>query len=228
MSDKDAAKDKIRVLIADDHGIVRAGIRALLQGHPDIQVIGEAANGWEAVEQAIRLQPDVVLMDVAMPGLRDMEATQEIHQRAPMVQVLALTMHDREEYFFAMLQAGACGYVLKEGEPEELVAAIRAAHRGEAFLSPAVTKAVLKDYLSRRPPDRTDEYEQLTLREKEVLQLTAEGKRTREVAEILCLGIKTVEKLRSSLMKKLGLQSLSELTRYAIRQGLITAEPGPE
>lgn len=218
--------DKIRVLIADDHGIVRAGIRSLLEPHEDIEVVGEAADGWEAVDQAIRLRPDVVLMDIAMPGLRGLEATREIRQCLPDVRVLALTVHDREEYFFAMLKAGASGYVLKEGEPEELLAAIRAAHRGDAFLSPAVTKAVLEDYLMRRGEELTSDYDRLTLREKEVLQLVAEGKTTREIAEVLCLSVKTVEKHRSSMMKKLGLQSFHELIKYAVRKGLIEVETG--
>lgn len=216
--------DRIRVLIADDHGIVRAGIRSLLEAHEDIEVVGEAADGWEAVEQAIRLRPDVVLMDIAMPGLRGFEATREIRQRLPQVRVLALTVHDREEYFFAMLKAGASGYVLKEGEPEELLAAIRAAHQGDAFLSPAVTKAVLDDYLARRDEDRTDDYDRLSLREKEVLQLVVEGKTTREIAEVLCLSVKTVEKHRSNMMKKLGLQSFHGLIKYAVRKGLIEVE----
>lgn len=216
--------DRIRVLIADDHGIVRAGIRSLLEAHEDIEVVGEAADGWEAVEQAMRLKPDVVLMDIAMPGLRGFEATREIRERLPQVRVLALTVHDREEYFFAMLKAGASGYVLKEGEPEELLAAIRAAHQGDAFLSPAVAKAVLDDYLARRDEDRTDDYDRLSLREKEVLQLVVEGKTTREIAEVLCLSVKTVEKHRSSMMKKLGLQSFHGLIKYAVRKGLIEVE----
>ena len=140
--------DKIRVLIADDHRLVRAGIRLLLEGAPDIEVVGEAGSGWEAIEQATRLAPDVVLMDIAMGDLSGLEATQEIKERTPQVNILALTMHDREEYFFAMLKAGALGYVLKESEPQELLLAIRAVQRGEAYLSPCVTKAVLEDYLA--------------------------------------------------------------------------------
>ena len=212
---------KIRILIADDHGIVRAGIRSLLENQPDMEVVGEAADGWEAVALATRLRPDVVLMDIAMPGLRGMEATQEIHQRVPEVRVLALTMHDREEYFFAMLEAGASGYVLKEGAPEELLTAIRSVHRGEAFLSPAVTRLVLEDYLANRNAGATSRFDHLTLREKEVLQLAAEGKTNREIADTLSISIKTVEKHRSSLMHKLGLRSLSDLIKYAISKGLI-------
>ena len=215
---------KIRVLIADDHGIVRAGIRSLLEGHDEIEVVGEASSGWEAIEQATHLQPDVVLMDIAMGDLSGLEATQEIRERAPHVNVLALTMHDREEYFFAMLQAGALGYVLKESEPDELLAAIRAVHRGEAFLSPGVTKAVLEDYLAQRTDKVKSRYDSLTLREREVLRLAAEGKTTSAMASMLHLSVKTVEKHRASMMRKLELHSLPELIRYAIRKGLIEVD----
>jgi len=213
--------EKIRVLIADDHRLVRAGIRSLLEGHSDIEVVGEAGSGQEAIEQTMRLQPDVILMDIAMGDLSGLEATQEIKERAPQVNVLALTMHDREEYFFAMLKAGALGYVLKESEPSELLAAIRAVQRGEAFLSPGVTKAVLEDYLAQHPNQIASRYDSLSLREKEVLRLAAEGKTTREMADILHLSAKTVEKHRASMMHKLGLHSLPELIKYAIRKGLI-------
>ncbi len=215
---------KIRVLIVDDHGIVRAGIRSLLEDQADIEVVGEAGSGWKAIELATRLQPDVVLMDIAMGDLSGLEATQEIRERAPDVNVLALTMHDREEYFFAMLKAGALGYVLKESEPDELLAAIRAVHRGEAFLSPAVTKAVLEDYLTQRSDQAQPRFDNLTLREQEVLRLAAEGKTTREIAEMLHLSAKTIEKHRSSMMRKLGLQSLPDLIKYAIRKGLIEVD----
>ncbi len=215
---------KIRVLIADDHGIVRAGIRSLLEGHADIEVVGEASSGWQAIEQATRLQPDVVLMDIAMGDLSGLEATREIKDRVPRVNVLALTMHDREEYFFAMLKAGALGYVLKESGPDELLAAIRAVHRGEAFLSPCVTKAVLEDYLAQRTEKTKSRYDSLTLREKEVLRLAAEGKTTREMADMLHLSVKTIEKYRANMMRKLELHNLSQLIKYAIRKGLIEVD----
>lgn len=216
--------DKIRVLIADDHSLVRAGIRSLLEGYEDIQVVGEAGSGWEAIEQSTRLEPDVVLMDIAMGDLSGLEATQEIKERTPHVNVLALTMHDREEYFFAMLKAGALGYVLKESEPQELLVAIRAVHQGEAFLSPSVTKAVLEDYLTQPPNHTQSRYDSLTLREKQVFRLAAEGKTTREMAELLHLSVKTVEKHRASMMHKLELQSLPELIKFAIRKGLIEVD----
>jgi len=215
---------KIRVLIADDHNIVRAGIRSLLAGYADIEVIGEAGSGAEAVEQALRLEPDVVLMDIAMGGLSGLEATAELGECAPQVKVLALTMHDREEYYFAMLKAGALGYVLKDSEPEELLAAIRAVHRGDALLSPVVTKAVLADYLAQQNQDTPSRYDRLSLREKEVLRLTVEGKTAREMADLLHLSPKTIEKHRAGMMHKLKLHNLSELIKYAIRQGLIEVE----
>ena len=211
----------IRVLIVDDHGIVRAGIRSLLEDQPDIEIVGEASSGREAIEQAMRLQPDVVLMDIAMHGLSGLEATQEIREQNPDVNVLALTMHDREEYFFAMLKAGALGYVLKESGPEELLVAIRAVYTGEAYLSPGVTKAVLADYLTQRMDKGQSRYYSLTLREKEVFRLAAEGKTSREIAEMLHISPKTVEKHRSSMMRKLNLNNLSELIKYAIRKGFI-------
>jgi two-component system response regulator NreC len=216
--------NKIRILIADDHRLVRAGIRALLEGQADIEVVGEAGSGWEAIEQATNLQPDVVLMDIAMGDLSGLEATQEIKERTPQVAILALTMHDREEYFFAMLKAGALGYVLKESEPQELVVAIRAVQRGEAYLSPAVAKIVLEDYLLQSAGPAPSRYDSLTLREKEVLRLAAEGRTTPEIADMLHLSVKTVEKHRASMMHKLGLQSLPELIKYAIRKGLIEME----
>jgi two-component system response regulator NreC len=216
--------NKIRILIADDHRLVRAGIRALLEGQADIEVVGEAGSGWEAIEQATNLQPDVVLMDIAMGDLSGLEATQEIKERTPQVAILALTMHDREEYFFAMLKAGALGYVLKESEPQELLVAIRAVRRGEAYLSPAVAKVVLEDYLLQGASQAPSRYDSLTLREKEVLRLAAEGRTTPEIADMLHLSVKTVEKHRASMMHKLGLQSLPELIKYAIRKGLIEME----
>ena len=216
--------NKISVLIADDHAIVRAGIKSLLEGYDDIEVVGEASSGWEAIEQATRLCPDVVLMDIAMGDLSGLEATQEIKERTPAVNVLALTMHDREEFFFAMLKAGAMGYILKESEPDELLAAIRAVHQGEAFLAPSVTKAVLEDYLTQGLSQTPSRYDRLTLREKEVLRLSAEGHSTREMANMLHLSMKTIEKHRINLMRKLELNNLSELIKYAIRKGLIEVD----
>jgi two-component system response regulator NreC len=217
---------KIRVLIADDHSIVRAGIRSLLESQNDFEVVGEASNGLEAIELATQLEPDVVLMDIVMGDLNGLVATQEIKERVPAVHILALTMHDREEFFFAMLKAGALGYVLKGSEPNELLTAIEVVYRGQPFLSPSVTKAVLEDYLAQRADQPQSRYDGLTLREKEVLHLTAEGNTTREIANMLHLSVKTVEKHRAKVMHKLELQNLSELIKYAIRKGLIDVDEG--
>jgi two-component system response regulator NreC len=217
---------KILVLIADDHSIVRAGIRSLLESQNDFEVVGEASNGLEAIELATQLEPDVVLMDIVMGDLNGLVATQEIKERVPAVHILALTMHDREEFFFAMLKAGALGYVLKGSEPNELLTAIEVVYRGQPFLSPSVTKAVLEDYLAQRADQPQSRYDGLTLREKEVLHLTAEGNTTREIANMLHLSVKTVEKHRAKVMHKLELQNLSELIKYAIRKGLIDVDEG--
>ena len=217
---------KIRVLIADDHSIVRAGIRSLLESQNDFEVVGEASNGLEAIELATQLEPDVVLMDIVMGDLNGLVATLEIKERVPGVHVLALTMHDREEFFFAMLKAGALGYVLKGSEPNELLTAIEVVYRGQPFLSPSVTKAVLEDFLAQRIDQPPSSYDSLTLREKEVLHLTAGGNTTREIAKMLHLSVKTVEKHRAKVMHKLELQNLSELIKYAIRKGLIDVDEG--
>jgi two-component system response regulator NreC len=216
---------KIRVLIADDHGIVRAGLRSLLEAQADMEVVGEASTGREAVDAACTLQPDVVLMDIGMPGMSGLEATRELRKRAPSIRVLALTIQESEEYFFAMLKAGASGYILKEAEPQELLSALRAVYQGGAFLSPAVAKVVLEGYVTR---PKADNPEGLTVREGEVLRLAAQGHTNREIAESLCLSIKTVEKHRASMMDKLGLRGRQELIRYALRKGLIDLDEPDE
>lgn len=211
----------MKVIIAEDQGIVRAGIRSLLEMHQDIEVVAEAVDGWDAVKKTIRLKPDVVLMDISMPKLRGIEATREIHQQLPKTKILALTVHDREEYFFALLEAGGSGYLLKEGDPEELVTAIRAVHRGDAYLTPRITRSVLDNYLSNRGKEIETEYDKLTLRQKEVFQLVVEGKEMKEIADELHLSIRTVEKHRSRMMNKLGLRNVQSLMKYAVRKGLI-------
>lgn len=212
---------KLRILIVDDHGIVRAGIRSLLEGQSNIEVVGEAAGGEEAVEKAIRLQPELVLMDIAMPGMNGIEATRRIKKELPEVTILVLTMHDDEEFFFPVLRAGASGYILKETDPQELLYAIRVVRRGQVFLSPAVTKTLLDDFIGKAPEPESEKYDLLTAREKEVLQLTAQGRTNREMAEILFLSIRTVEKHRQAFMHKLDLIKREDLTKYAIRKGLI-------
>ncbi len=215
---------KLRILIVEDHGIVRAGIRSLLESQSDIEVVGEAREGEEAVEKAIRLQPELVLMDIAMPGMNGIEATRRIKKELPEVAVLVLTMHDDEEFFFPVLRAGASGYVLKETEPQELLYAIRVVRQGQAFLSPAVTKTLLGDFINMASEPEDEKYGLLTTREKEVLQLAAQGKTNREMAEILFLSVRTVEKHRQAFMHKLELTRREDLTRYALRKGLIDFE----
>ena len=215
---------KLRILIVEDHGIVRAGIRSLLEGQSDIEVVGEAAGGEEAVEKTIRLQPELVLMDIAMPGMNGIEATRRIKEELPDVAVLILTMHDDEEFFFSVLRAGASGYILKESDPQELLYAIRVVRQGQAFLSPAVTKTLLGDFVNMASDPEDEKYGLLSPREKEVLQLAAQGRTNREMAEILFLSIRTVEKHRQAFMRKLDLTKREDLTKYALRKGLIGFE----
>ena len=213
---------KIRVLIVDDHSLIRAGLKALLGGDPDMEVIGEASNGMEAVSRASELKPDVVLMDVSMPGKDGLEATTELRKILPEVKVLALTMHESEEYFFPMLQAGASGYVLKDTEPAELLSAIREVYQGNVYLSPLVSKFLLSGYLrASEKRQEEDKYADLTEREKEALRLAAQGKTNREMADELCLSVRTVEKHRASMMAKLQLRNRTELIKYALSRGLI-------
>ena len=210
-------KKKIRILLADDHGIVRQGFRMILAAQPDMEILGEASNGREAVEQAERLQPDVVVMDVAMPDLNGIEATRRMATAAPRARVLALSMHKDSVYVREILKAGARGYLLKDAFDRDLLAAVRAVARGEGYLSPAVSDAVLNDY--RRHV--TDPLDLLTSREREVLQMIAEGKTNKEVATTLGLSVYTVDAHRGRIMEKLNVHSASELVRVALRHGLV-------
>ncbi len=212
---------KIRVLLADDHTIVRDGIRALLEDETDMEVVAEAKDGREAVQLAQREKPDVVLMDVVMPLLNGREATCQIKRELPGVHILVLTMHENEEYVRQMLAAGAAGYVLKDAAARDLIDAIRAVHRGEAVLSPAVTRLVLEDYLRWADMDGQPDEECLTSREREVLQLIAEGYTNKEMAEILSISIKTVQSHRGNLMAKLDIHDRGELIKYAIQKKII-------
>ena len=223
----------IRVLLADDHDIVREGLRALLELSGDIAVVGDACTGREAVALAERLRPDVVLMDISMPELDGVEACVRIRQHTPEVRVLFLTMHEAEEYFFRALRAGAAGYVIKRTAAADLIAAVRAVAHGEAFLSPSMTRALVADYtqrsakvgFARRDANTVgDAYETLTSREREVLQLVAEGATNQEIADRLQLSIKTVQSHRATVMEKLGLRDLPHLVRYAVRRGLVDPE----
>jgi len=211
----------VRVLLAEDHTLVRQGVRALLADDPGIEVIGEADDGREAVRLAEKLRPDVVLMDLSMPGLNGLEATRQIKQWVPEVKVVILTRHAHEDYVSHVLRAGASGYVVKSAAPAELVSAIRAVSRGDSFLSPTISRTVIEGYVRQAATTAGDSYEQLTGREREVLQLIAEGHSSREIAERLVISQKTVQTHRANLTEKLHLRSTAELTQYAIRKGLV-------
>ena len=208
---------KIRILLADDHSVVRQGFRLILEAQPDMEVVGEASNGREAIQQAEKLRPDVVVMDVALPELNGIEATRRINQALPRTRVLALSMHKDSVYVREILRAGARGYLLKDAIDSDLVDAVRHVARGEGYISPAVSEAVLSDY--RRHV--TDPIDLLTSREREVLQMLAEGKTNKEVAVALNLSVYTVDAHRGRIMEKLNLHSIGELVRFAIHNGLI-------
>jgi DNA-binding NarL/FixJ family response regulator len=214
----------IRVLLADDHTIVRQGVRLCLEAMGDIAVVAEAEDGQEAVQLATQLRPDVAVVDLTMPRLNGVEAIRQIKRDVPETEVVVLSVHDSEAYVVQALRAGAAGYVLKRNAATELAAAIRAAHDGQAHLHPSIARRVIDDYLSRIHASEdalSEPHERLTPREREVLQLAAEGHSTRAIAGLLCLSTKTVEHHRASLMTKLGLHGQTELVKYAIRAGLV-------
>ncbi len=208
---------RIRILLADDHAVVRQGFKMILSAQPDMEIVGEAGNGREAVELAEQLRPDVLVMDVAMPELNGIEATRRVASSLPHSRVLALSMHKDSVYVRETLRAGARGYLLKDSPAGDLVAAVRAVASGEGFLSPAVSNAVLDDY--RRHV--TNPIDLLTSREREVLQMLAEGKTNKEIAGILNLSVYTVDAHRGRIMEKLNLHSINEMVRFAVRNGLI-------
>jgi two-component system response regulator NreC len=227
-----APASRISVVLADDHEIMRDGLRALLELAGDIQVVGEARTGREAVEEAERLHPDVVLMDITMPELDGVEACRRIHAHAPDVRVLFLTMHEADEYLFRALRASAAGYVIKRTATADLLAAVRAVARGESFLSPSVARALVSEFAGRSPRQSTtgedapqrDAYDTLSGREREVLQLVAEGYTSPEIAQQLHLSVKTVQSHRAAVMEKLELRDVTHLVRYAVRKGLVDPE----
>jgi DNA-binding NarL/FixJ family response regulator len=210
----------MRLLIADDHGIVRGGLRLLLDRQADMQVVAEAADGVEAVSLALRERPDICVLDVAMPRMTGLQATVEIRVHAPEISVLVLSMYDDERYLYEALQAGAAGYVLKREADTVLVDAVRAVARGEPFMTNAAERSLVREWMQ---DDSTGPVEPLTLREREVLKLIAEAHTNREIGEVLHLAEKTVESHRANLLRKLGMRDRVELVRYAIRRGLIEA-----
>jgi two-component system, NarL family, response regulator NreC len=215
--------EMIRVLLVDDHTILREGINALLSGEPDIEVVGEASDGIEALDQVARLEPDVVIMDLVMPRMNGLEATRQIHEKHPTVRVLVLSMYDNDEYVREILQAGASGYVLKRVATDDLVRAIHEVHAGSSFLYPPIA-AKLIDYVRTGDWAPRVEVQSLTAREQEVLILIAEGNTNVAIAEQLGLSRKTIESHRSSVMRKLGVHDVTDLVKYALRKGMISLE----
>lgn len=214
--------EKIRILLSDDHTILRTGLKMLIGAAGDLEVIGEAQDGEEAVELAERLKPDVVLMDISMPKMDGIKATAEIKRRMPAVKVLMLTMHENDEYLFRTIQAGGSGYVLKKAADDEVLDAIRHVATGGAFLRPAVTTKLVQDYLERvNKGEESDSYGKLTDREREILRLIAEGHTNAQIAQMLVISVRTVESHRAHIMEKLGIQTRAELVKYALRKGLL-------
>ena len=213
---------KIRLLLVDDHEIVRAGLRMLFMAEDDMEIVGEVGSAEDALPAVRRSEPDVVLMDVALPGISGIEATRRIKEANPDVAVLALTMHEDEQYFFEMLNAGAAGYMPKRAAPDDLVSAIRVVSRGEVYLYPSLAKLLVNDFLERTDASPEKATDILTPREREVLTYIAEGHTNREIADALTISHKTVDRHRENIMRKLNLHSRVELVKYAIEKGLIT------
>jgi len=213
----------IRVLLADDHTLIRAGLRMVVVSQPDFTVVGEASDGREAVALAEQLKPDVVVMDIGMPSLNGIEACRQIHDSLPGSQVIMLSMHSDEGYVLRALKAGAKGYMLKDSAEADLASAIRAVTAGKSFFSPAVSKILLEDYMRKlKRTGAEDSFDLLSPREREVLQLVAEGKSSKEVANLLSLSVYTVETHRAKLMQKLNLHNIPELILYEVRKGVIS------
>jgi DNA-binding NarL/FixJ family response regulator len=209
-----------RILIADDHAIVRSGLRRVLDAQSDLRVVAEASDGAEAVEKALAEDVNLAILDVSMPRMTGIQAATELSKRKPEIRLLMLSMYDSEQYLFEALRAGASGYVLKSGADEDIVAACRAAMRGESFLYPSAVNTLVRDYIDRGEQEQPDI---LTPRELEVLKLIAEAQTSKQIAEQLVISVKTVERHRQNILDKLGLRDRVELTRYAIRRGLIQA-----
>ncbi|MGG6241892.1 response regulator [Nodosilinea sp. AN01ver1] len=213
----------IQLVIADNHALVRAGFRSLVEDIDGVEVVGEAENGREALQLVETLNPQIVLMDIAMPEMNGLEATARITREFPQVRVLILSMHANEEYVYQALRSGASGYLLKDSGTEELDLALRAIARGETYLCPAISKYVISDYVKRLGQDQNP-LDQITPRQREILQLIAEGKSTKDIADILYISTKTVETHRAQLMARLDIHDIAGLVRYAIRMGLVVLE----
>jgi two-component system response regulator NreC len=215
--------NKLRIVLADDHTILREGLRSLLTADPDFEIVGEARDGREAVRCVEKLGPDLLLMDLSMPRMSGMDAIREIKRRFPDTKIIALTVHKTEEYLLTTLQAGADGYVLKDATHDELIMAIKNVMGGKSYLSPGVSEKVIEGYLEGKGNSRSvSSWETLSQREREVLKLIAEGYKNKEIAEDLCISLKTVEKHRANLMKKLDLHNAAALTVYAVDRGLVS------
>ncbi len=210
---------RIRILLADDHAVLRAGLRSLLSAHADLEVVGEAADGGEAVRLTATLSPDVVVMDIGMPGVGGIDATLRIKRDRPTTKVLILSMHDDQGYLRQVLRAGASGYLLKKSADTELLAAIRAASRGDVFLDPSLAKALVEEVV--QPSGTPPASHTLSSRESEVLRLLAQGHTNQQVADRLCIGVKSVETYKARLMEKLGLRGRAELVRYALQHEIL-------
>jgi DNA-binding NarL/FixJ family response regulator len=212
---------KIRVLLVDDHAILREGIKALLEKQDDIEVVAEAADGREAISRVAQFRPDVVVLDISMPMMDGLESTRQMKRDNPDIKVLVLTMHDNEEYFFQLLRAGASGYVTKKSVSRELVSAIEAVYRGESFFCPSMAKFLLSDFLRLDKAVENTGQEELTPREREIVKLIAEGYTNQQIADLLHRSVKTIESHRSNILRKLGIHDSIELVKYAVRKKLI-------
>jgi len=214
--------ESIRILIADDHTIVRQGLARLLEEQPDLKVVGEATNGKKAIDRALELEPDIVIMDIAMPRMNGLEAAKRIRKQLPGTKILILSMYSHEHYIHDLLETGVSGYLLKDSSGRDIIKAIRAAMKDETFLSPSISKKLVDTYLSpQKTSPKAERYKQLSNREREVFQLIAEGHSTRQIADMLCVSISTIKSHRANIMEKLDIDTPVKLVHFAIQLGLV-------